>query len=82
MAIQLTRPRRQRVTLGPTLVSRRKRPRPGMGLVRLAVGSLLVGSLLGLLFAWQQATSPATALLLGGSILVWSMLTFGSSPPK
>ena len=82
MAIQLTRPRRQRVMLGPALVSRRRRAKPAMGLVRLAFGSLLVGLLLGLLFAWQQSTSPATAMLLGGSILVWSMLSFGSSPPK
>jgi hypothetical protein len=82
MAIQLTRPRRQRVTLGPALVGRRRRARPALGLIRLAFGSLLVGLLLGLLFSWQQSTSPATAMLLGGSILVWSMLTFGSSPPK
>jgi XapX domain-containing protein len=51
-------------------------------LARLAFGSLLVGLLLGLVFSWHQTTSPATALLLGGSILVWAMLSFGSAPPK
>jgi XapX domain-containing protein len=82
MAIHLTRPREQRVTLGPALASRRPSPKTGRGLVRLAFGSLLVGLLLGLLFSWQQATSPATALLLGGSILAWAMLSFGAAPPK
>jgi len=51
MAIQLTRPTRQRVALGPTLVSRQRRPKTGTGLILLAIGSLLVGLLLGLLFS-------------------------------
>ena len=83
MAIQLSRPRRHRVTLGSTLASRRRRrPVTGLGLVRLAIGSLVVGLLFGLLVAWQQTTSPTTALLLGGAVILWSMMSFGSERPK
>jgi hypothetical protein len=82
MSVQLSRPRSPRVTFGSTLARRHSRRSTRIGLVRLAVGSLVVGLLLGLLFAWQQATSPATAFLLGGSILAWSMMSFGSERPN
>jgi hypothetical protein len=82
MSVQLSRPRSPRISFGSTLARRRGGRSTGIGLVRLAVGSLVVGLLLGLLFAWHQTTSPTTALLLGGSILVWSMMSFGSERPK
>jgi hypothetical protein len=82
MTVQLSRPGRHRVTFGSTLARRRRRSNGRIGLVRMAVGSLFTGVLLGLLFAWHQTTSPTTALLLGGSILVWSMMSFGSERPK
>ena len=82
MAVHLARPRRQRVAFGSTLASRRRRPSAGLGLIRMAFGSLLVALVLGLLFAWQQATSPTTVLLLGGSILLWAVMSFGSERPK
>jgi len=83
VTVTLTRPRRARVGLGSTLRRPRHRRRPqGVGLVRLAIGSLVTGLVLGLIVAWQQATSPTTILLLGGSILAWSMLSFGIERPK
>jgi hypothetical protein len=48
--------------------------------VRLAFETLLAGLLIGLLLTWRES-SPLTAMLLGGSVLAWSMLSFGSERP-
>jgi hypothetical protein len=84
MTVRLMRPQRPRVRLGSTLAGEPvTRRRSGLGLVRLAVGALLAGILLGLALAWQQSTtSPANAFLLGGAVLVWLMLSFGRERPS
>jgi hypothetical protein len=46
----------------------------------LAFGSLLSGLLFGLLLTWRES-SPLTAILLGGSVLAWSMLSFAAERP-
>jgi hypothetical protein len=49
-------------------------------MVNLAFGSLVMGVLLGLLLTWRDS-SPLTTLLLGGLVLAWSLLSFGSERP-
>ena len=49
-------------------------------MVQLAIGSLLIGVLLGLLLTWRDS-SPLTALILGGLVLTWSLSSFGSERP-
>ncbi len=48
--------------------------------MRLAFESLLAGLLIGLLLTWRES-SPLTAMLLGGSVLAWSIFSFGSERP-
>ena len=80
MTVPLTRPRRRPVRFGPLLASRLRRSTSRWTMVQLAIGSLLIGVLLGLLLTWRDS-SPLTALILGGLVLTWSLSSFGSERP-
>lgn len=82
MSVKLMRPGRPRLALGSTLAGGpAARRRPGAVLFGLAVRSLVVGLILGLLFAWRETASPAMTLLLGAGVVAWAVISFISERP-
>ena len=82
MSIPLNRPQRRRIRLGPTLAGRPRLPRTPSALLGLAVRSLVVGIAFALLVKWREVTSPTSALILGGAVLLWAMSTFSMERPR
>ena len=82
MSIPLNRPQRRRIRLGPTLAGRPRLPRTPSALLGLAVRSLVVGIAFALLVMWREVTSPTSALILGGAVLLWAMSTFSMERPR
>jgi hypothetical protein len=81
MTVRLLRPSRPRVALGSTLAGAGRTRRSGVGLLGLAIRSLIVGIVLGLLFASRELASPAIILALGGAAIAWAVVSFVDERP-
>jgi hypothetical protein len=74
----LDRARDIRVTGGSAI---RQRGRP-VGLIGLAVRTLIVGIALGTIAGAGWAVTPASSIILGATALAWLLLSFESEQPE